>query len=112
LSSSIEPHAGVWREAIVPLVGILILIPAVYTSFYPNPGSPLDIGPWVIVGWLVIGAVHPIWRESKHREITIDCASADIGESGPPRRRMNPNLPRQASTQGCHNDHGVGGKSD
>jgi amino acid transporter len=80
----IQPDAGVLRNWVVPIVGILILIPAVYTSFYPNPGSPLNIGPWVIVGWLVIGGVYLIWRESKHREINIDYAFKDIGEAGPP----------------------------
>lgn len=80
----IQPQAGVWRNWIIPVVGILILIPAVYTSFYPNPGSPLNIGPWVIVGWLVIGAAYLIWRERRHQEIDIDYAFRDIGETGPP----------------------------
>ncbi len=79
-----QPHAGVWRNSVIPVVGILILIPAVYTSFYPNPGYPLNIGPWVIVGWLVIGAVYLIWRESKHQRIDIDYAMRDLGEAPPP----------------------------
>ena len=80
----IQPEAGLWRNWIVPVIGILILIPAVYTSFYPNPGYPLNIGPWVILGWLVIGGIYLIWRQSKHREINIDYAFADLGEGGPP----------------------------
>jgi amino acid transporter len=80
----IAPTAGALRNWIIPLVGIVILVPAIYTSFYPNPGYPLNRGPWVIVGWLVVGGVYLIWRVSQHKQINIDYAFGEIGESGPP----------------------------
>ena len=32
-----------------PAIGIAILVPAVYTAFYPNPGPPNKWAPWVIL---------------------------------------------------------------
>src|SRR3984893_14613351 len=79
----ISPNARIWSNYVIPIVGILILIPAVYTSFYPNPGPPLNVAPYVMVAWLVVGAVYLIWRESRRQKIDIDYAFKDIGESAP-----------------------------
>ena len=62
----------------------MILIPVVYTSFYPNPGYPLKWAPWVIVAWVVVGAVYLGWREMRHEHIDIDYAFREIGEEPPP----------------------------
>ena len=40
--------APAWRSYVVPVVAIVILIPVVYTSFYPSPGYPLKWAPWVV----------------------------------------------------------------
>jgi amino acid transporter len=68
------------RNYLIPLVGIVILLPAVYTSFHPNPGYPLKWAPWVIVGWVVAGGIYLVWRESRHEHIDIDYAFREIGE--------------------------------
>jgi amino acid transporter len=79
-----QPNASALKNYVVPIVGILILIPAVYTAFYPNPGPPLNVAPWVIVGWLVAGALYLLWRESQHQKIDINYAFKEIGEAPPP----------------------------
>jgi amino acid transporter len=75
---------GVGRNYVVPGLGILILIPVVYTSFYPNPGYPLNIAPWIIVGWVVLGALYLWWRESRREIIDLDYAFREMDEPAPP----------------------------
>lgn len=74
---------GVWKNYIVPLLGILILIPVVYTSFYPNPGYPLNVAPWIIVAWVVLGLVYLFWRESRRETIDLDYAFREMDEAVP-----------------------------
>jgi amino acid transporter len=83
---------GAGRNYVIPALGILILIPVVYTSFYPNPGYPLNIAPWLIVGWVVLGAIYLWWRESRREVIDIDYAFRDLDSAPstaapPPTRR-------------------------
>jgi amino acid transporter len=79
--------AGVLRNYVIPLLGIAILIPPVYTAFYPDPGYPLKWAPWLIVGWVVLGVVYLLWRESRKEHIDIDYAFREIGEDVPPAAR-------------------------
>ena len=79
-----RPEDGAIRNYVIPAVGILILLPVVYTSFYPNPGYPLKWAPWVIFGWVVAGAVYLVWREQRREPLDIDYAFREIGESVPP----------------------------
>jgi amino acid transporter len=74
---------GAARNYVVPALGILILIPVVYTSFYPNPGYPLNVAPWLIVAWVVLGALYLWWRESRREIIDIDYAFREMDESAP-----------------------------
>jgi amino acid transporter len=74
---------GAGRNYVVPALGILILIPVVYTSFYPNPGYPLNIAPWLIVGWVVLGALYLWWRESRREIVDLDYAFREMDESAP-----------------------------
>ncbi len=79
-----RPSDSPLRNYVIPLIGIVILIPVVYTSFYPNPGYPLKWAPWVIVAWVVAGALYLVWREMRHEHIDIDYAFREIGEAPPP----------------------------
>ncbi len=79
-----RPQDSAWFNYVIPAVGIVLLLPAVYTSFYPNPGPPLSYAPWALVAWLVIGAILLIWREQRRQPIDIDYAFKDLGEPMPP----------------------------
>lgn len=72
-----RPQDGPVRNYLIPLVGMIILVPVVYTSFYPNPGYPLNVAPWVIVGWVVLGAAYLTWRERRGEMIDLDYAFRD-----------------------------------
>lgn len=79
-----RPQESAFRNYVLPVIGIVILIPVVYTSFYPNPGPPLNRAPWLILGWVVAGVIYLVWRERKGEPIDIDYAFRDIGEEVPP----------------------------
>ena len=78
-----EPAKGMLRNLVVPAVGIAILVPAVYTAFYPNPGPPNKWAPWLILGWTVLGGIYLIAREQSGAKIDLDYAFDDIGETVP-----------------------------
>jgi amino acid transporter len=42
---------------VVPLVGMLLLGAALYGSVYPAPPTPLDLTPYVMVAWILIGVI-------------------------------------------------------
>jgi hypothetical protein len=71
------------RNLLIPAVGIAILIPAVYTAFYPNPGAPLKWSPYIIVGWTVLGAIYLMARNAQRHTIDLDYAFKDLGEAIP-----------------------------
>lgn len=78
-----SPESGPFRNYVIPIIGIIILAPVVYTSFYPNPGYPLKWAPWVLVGFLVAGIIVLAWRVSRRQPIDLDYAFRDIGETVP-----------------------------
>jgi amino acid transporter len=78
-----EPAKGMLRNLLLPAVGIAILIPAVYTAFYPNPGPPNKWAPYIILAWTVLGAVYLFAREARGGKVDLDYAFGDIGEAVP-----------------------------
>jgi amino acid transporter len=80
----VEPKAGMVRNLLIPAVGIAILVPAVYTAFYPNPGAPLKWSPYIIVGWTLLGAIYLMARNAQRQSIDLDYAFKDLGEAIPP----------------------------
>jgi amino acid transporter len=79
----VEPERGLLRNLAVPAVGIAILVPAVYTAFYPNPGAPLKWSPYIIVGWTLLGAIYLLARNARRQPIDLDYAFRDLGEPIP-----------------------------
>jgi amino acid transporter len=80
----IRDQASSFRNYVVPAVSIVILLPVVYTSFYPNPGYPLKWAPWVVVGWLALGIVYLVIRSMRKQQIDLDYAFREAGEPVPP----------------------------
>jgi amino acid transporter len=80
----VEPEKGILRNLVIPALGIAILVPAVYTAFYPNPGAPLKWSPYIIVGWTVLGGIYLLARNARRQTIDLDYAFKDLGEAIPP----------------------------
>jgi amino acid transporter len=80
----VPDRAGAFRNYVVPAISIVILIPVVYTSFYPSPGYPLKWAPWVAVGWLLVGVAFLAVRSGRRQQIDLDYAFREAGEPVPP----------------------------
>jgi len=48
---------SVGMHLVMPLIGMLLLGAALYGSVYPAPPTPLDLAPYVMVAWILIGVV-------------------------------------------------------
>jgi amino acid transporter len=79
----VSDGAGAFRNWAVPIIAAVILLPVVYTSFYPDPGYPLKWAPRMVIGWLAVGIVYLVWRVRSKQRVDIDYAFADIGETIP-----------------------------
>jgi amino acid transporter len=80
----VSDGASAFRNWGVPLIASVILLPVVYTSFYPDPGYPLKWAPRMVLGWLVVGVFYLVWRVRTRQPVDLDYAFADIGETIPP----------------------------
>ncbi|HEX3921494.1 MAG TPA: APC family permease [Streptosporangiaceae bacterium] len=58
-------HFRWWRHAIVPLIGTLLLLPVIYVTFVPLPPYPFDLVPYLVVAWMIIGALVMWWLERR-----------------------------------------------
>jgi amino acid transporter len=45
-----------WLDVVFPLGGIAVAGYTIYRNVYPAPASPFDVFPYVVLGWLVLGA--------------------------------------------------------
>jgi len=77
------PDHSPWRNYGIPVLAIVILTPVVITSFEPSPGEPLKWAPFVILGWVVLGAVYLIYREMRREKIDVDYAFGAAAEAPP-----------------------------
>jgi ethanolamine permease len=81
--------SGAFRNWVVPIVAVVILLPVVYTSFYPDPGYPLKWAPRIVIAWLLLGVVYLIWRVRTRQPVDLDYAFRDIGEPIPAEARAS-----------------------
>jgi amino acid transporter len=45
-----------WLDVVLPLGGIAVAGYTIYRNVYPAPASPFDVFPYVVLGWLILGA--------------------------------------------------------
>src|SRR5882757_7740800 len=64
----LDYHIG--THLLVPLVAMLLLGAALYGSVYPAPPAPLDLTPYVMVAWILIGVVVVITLDRARRSRT------------------------------------------
>lgn len=48
-------HFSIFKHAIVPAAGLVILIFPLWSNLYPIPKYPMDLYPYIVVGWIIIG---------------------------------------------------------
>jgi amino acid transporter len=82
--SQARDGGGTFRNWVVPIVAIVILLPVVYTSFHPDPGYPLKWAPRIVLFWLILGVIYLVWRLRTRQPVDLDYAFREIGEQVPP----------------------------
>jgi amino acid transporter len=65
---------GRWRGAkfVVPVLAILLLGYTLYANVYPVPAPPMNVFPYLVVGWLVVGVVLAVARPDAIRRVAAD----------------------------------------
>jgi amino acid transporter len=52
-----RPEARIWRHILIPVAANLLLLPVLYTTVHPVPPYPVNLAPYLLVAWLVLGAL-------------------------------------------------------
>lgn len=55
-----------WRHAVLPGIASLFLLVALYGSVFPIPSYPLNLVPYVVLLWLLLGLVVLAWLRKNH----------------------------------------------
>jgi amino acid transporter len=69
----------VWRHAVVPALGSLLLLPVLVVTVYPVPSWPYKMTPYLFAATLVGGFVYMVWLESRHPGVLRRGATMLIG---------------------------------
>jgi amino acid transporter len=48
---------SIWRHAIVPIVGTLLLLPVMFVTVWPIPAYPFNLTPYIFIALMLIGLV-------------------------------------------------------
>ena len=69
----------VLKHLVVPLIGVLIFIGPLASTIYPIPPYPLNIIPYIDLGWLLIGAgvLAWLWRNRRDRVLATGMIMLD-----------------------------------
>jgi amino acid transporter len=63
-----ERAANFLLDLALPLGAVAICGYTIYKSVHPLPPSPMRYGPWVALGWLVVGVLITAWLAATHPE--------------------------------------------
>lgn len=50
-----------FKHVVVPLIGSVALVLVVYYSVNPLPAYPINLAPFIVIGWIVLGAAILTW---------------------------------------------------
>jgi amino acid transporter len=57
-----------WLVGVLPIAGVLLLLPVLYASVYPLPAFPLNLPAFFVIGWFIVGVVLVIYLASNRPE--------------------------------------------
>ena len=50
-----------WMHMVVPIIGSLVLLPALFTTVWPIPAFPVNLADYAYVAWMLVGAGCLVW---------------------------------------------------
>jgi amino acid transporter len=48
---------SIWRHAVVPIIGTLLLLPVMFVTVWPIPAYPVNLTPYIFIALMLIGLV-------------------------------------------------------
>ena len=72
---------NVLKHIAIPVIGTVMLALVVFYSVHPLPAYPIKLAPFIVLGWLVVGAVVQAIVYSGRRSASLRQAGAAMGES-------------------------------
>jgi amino acid transporter len=75
---------SVWRHALIPWMGTLALLPALFVTVYPVPAWPDNLTPYLFVVALILGFGYMQWRESRNPGVLRRGATMLVGRRTDP----------------------------
>ncbi len=64
---------------IVPIISILVVLPPMYSTVWPEPPPPLNIAIYVVAGWIIVGLLL-LWRLSANSPAVLQRAGSLLVE--------------------------------
>lgn len=68
-------HFSIWQHAILPAVGLLILVFPLWSNLYPVPKYPMNLYPYVVIVWLLVGVLMGLHHTIKAKPTTRGLAN-------------------------------------
>lgn len=76
---------NVFKHIVIPAIGTIGLILVVFYSVHPLPDWPINLAPFIVLAWLVIGIIVQAVVFTGSRAAVLSNAGAAMGESEPER---------------------------
>jgi amino acid transporter len=78
----LRPEFNVVKHVVIPVIGILVFIGPLVSTIYPVPPYPLNIIPYIDLGWLLLGfgVLTWLWR---NRQDSVVATQAIVIEADP-----------------------------
>jgi len=68
-----EKRSGIFlarvRDIVLPVIAILLCGGAIFSSVWPVPPAPLNLAPYIVAAWLVLGLILVGWLWTSRREL-------------------------------------------
>jgi amino acid transporter len=55
-----------WKHAVLPVIGALIVLLPIYGTVWPVAAYPLNLAPWFVVAWILLGVAYSWWSARRH----------------------------------------------
>ncbi|WDL97767.1 APC family permease [Alicyclobacillus sp. ALC3] len=68
-----------WRHAIVPVVGMVVLIWSFWSLIQPGQPAPYNAFPYIVLGIVVFALLYSLWLGSRNKEV-LDVAAQTLAE--------------------------------
>lgn len=68
-------HFSVWQHAVLPAAGLIILVFPLWSNLYPVPKYPMNLYPYIVIAWLVVGVLMGLHHTIKPKPATTGIAN-------------------------------------